>query len=127
MVQKLIIIIGTVISIALIWGALLANGNSESSSENIREEAGAQIIHILARGGYSPRNIIAKADTLTKLEIETSGTYDCSSSLVIPALNFQKLLASTDQVTIDVPPQNSGSSIVGLCGMGMYNFEIQFE
>ncbi len=86
-----------------------------------------QTITIKAKGGYEPRNTTAKADTATTLKIQTNGTFDCSSSLVIPSLKYRKNLPPTGETTVEIQPQKSGTSIRGLCSMGMFNFTLNFN
>lgn len=100
---------------------------SAPTANNVRQENGQQTIEITAKGGYSPRVTIAKANLPTTLKVKTQGTFDCSSSLTIPQLNFNQILSNSEEVEIPIPSQKSGSIIRGLCSMGMYNFEIQFS
>ena len=44
---------------------------------------GIQYVDISAKGGYSPRVVTAKVSVPTVLRMKTSGTFDCSASLVI--------------------------------------------
>jgi plastocyanin domain-containing protein len=96
------------------------------SGDSVRTENGTQIIHIVARGGYSPRVVTAQADMPTRIEMETSGSYDCSSALTIPSLDYTKQLPATGTTIIDVPAQSKGEVLTGLCAMGMYTFDIEF-
>lgn len=121
------ITLSTLAGIALIWGSLASQEGGGDAAAAVRIENGTQIIHIVARGGYSPRRITAQADLPTQIEMETKGTYDCSSWLTIPDLNYAKQLPSTGVTLIDVPPQSAGTTLVGLCSMGMYSFEIGFD
>lgn len=88
---------------------------------------GKQIIEIKAKGGYTPREILAKADILTVIKIKTQGTFDCSSVLVIPALSYRTNLTPSGVTEIEVPPQKTGAVINGTCAMGMYGFSIKFN
>jgi hypothetical protein len=63
----------------------------------------------------------------TLLKINTNGTFDCSSALSIPSLNYQKYLPATGETLIEVPPQESGTTLQGTCAMGMYNFSVKFN
>ena len=108
-------------------GPVVAEPISVASRDNVSLVDGKQIITITARGGYSPRLTIAKADIPTVLKVETKGTFDCSAALSIRSLNYYKVLGPNEVTTIDLPPQKPGSTFQGLCAMGMYNFEIQFE
>ena len=129
--QKYIIYFSEAIGISLILIALFIDSGSQNGNQtggqNIKNEDGVQVIRILARGGYSPRQISARADIPVRLEMETKGTYDCSSVFTIPSLGYQKRLPSTGLTTINVPAQKTGTSLIGTCGMGMYSFEIKFN
>ena len=129
--QRFIVAFSIILGIGLILMAFFLCGRGQNgkqeSGQNIKEEGSVQIIRILAHGGYSPRQIFAKAGAPVRIEMETRGTYDCSSVFVIPSLKYQKRLPPTGITIIDVPAQNPGTSLVGLCGMGMYSFEIKFN
>lgn len=131
MKQKNIIIASIIVGVGIISAAFLLGSGSQNgtqgNSQNVREENGVQIVHILARGGYSPRQISVSAGVPIRIEMETNNTYDCSSVLVIPSMGYQKRLPPTGITIIDAPAQSSGSSLVGTCGMGMYSFEIKFN
>ncbi len=95
--------------------------------QNVEIKDGVQYITIDAKAGYSPRVTEAKAGIPTKLVVKTNGTYDCSASLVIRSLGFQKILAQTGEETIDVGTPKAGQPLQGVCGMGMYNFSVNFS
>ena len=88
---------------------------------------GKQIIDITAKGGYSPRVVTAKAGVPTVLRVSTNGTFDCSASVVIPKLSYQKILQPTGTEDIAISAEQAQGTLQGLCGMGMYNFQIQFK
>ena len=88
---------------------------------------GKQIIDISAKGGYSPRKVIAKAGISTILRVSTRGTFDCSASLVIPKLSYQKFLQSSGTEDIVIAPEQARGTLQGLCSMGMYNFQVIFQ
>ena len=94
---------------------------------NVSVVDGKQIITIDAKGGYFPQVTIAKAEMPTIIKIATNSTFDCSSALVIPDLDYQKNLPPTAVTEIEVPPQKAGEKIEGLCSMGMYSFVIEFR
>lgn len=128
-------IFALIIGSAFIVGAFLLSGektvtpttDTVQALNNVTEENGKQIVTISAKGGYLPRISEAKADMPTTLQIETNGTFDCSSVLSIPSLDYQKNLPPTGITEVDIPPQPAGSTFEGLCGMGMYRFEIAFK
>ena len=88
---------------------------------------GKQIIDISAKGGYSPRKVVAKAGITTILRVSTKGTFDCSASLVIPKLSYQKFLQPSGTEDIAISAEQAQGTIQGLCSMGMYNFQIIFQ
>ena len=88
---------------------------------------GKQIIDISAKGGYSPRKVTAKAGIPTTLRVSTNGTFDCSASLVIPKLSYQKFLQPSGTEEIAIAPEQAQGTLQGLCAMGMYNFQIIFQ
>lgn len=100
---------------------------SNTPVENTIIKDGVQYITITAQGGYSPKESLAKADIPTKIIIKTNGTYDCSSSLVIRSLNYRNILPNTGETTIDAGTPKAGSTLRGVCGMGMYNFTVTFS
>lgn len=135
MQQKILITLCIVGTIGLIWLASSIKNNeavantsgTQTIVDPVRIENGVQIIHVIARGGYTPNKIVAKAGMPTKLEMETKGAYDCSASFTIPSLGYKKMLPATGVTTIDLPTQAAGSSLRGLCVMGMYSLNMQFN
>jgi plastocyanin domain-containing protein len=121
----------TVLFIALTVVFIRSSGSSpKDSSPNpsaVSESNGTQYIDITAKGGYTPNSITAKANTKTVLRVKTSSTFDCSSALVIPSLNYRNNLPPTAITEIDVPPQEANSVLRGSCAMGMYRFAINFN
>lgn len=105
-----------------------SNSNSNSAlAQNVEIRDGVQYITVTAGGGYSPHISSAKAGIPTKLIMKTNGIYDCSSSLVIRSLNYQKMLPQTGETEIDIGIPKVGEPIRGMCGMGMYNFSVDFN
>ncbi|MFA6278542.1 MAG: cupredoxin domain-containing protein [Candidatus Paceibacterota bacterium] len=88
---------------------------------------GKQIIDITAKGGYSPRQVNAKAGIPTIVRVTTNGTFDCSASLVIPKLSYQKFLKPSGTEEISLTADQAQGTLQGLCAMGMYNFKIIFQ
>jgi plastocyanin domain-containing protein len=121
--------------VLIVGSVVLTSGPSSSSQDNrekgtannVSEVAGVQYIDIDVRGGYSPRVTEAKAGLATVLRMKTSGSLDCSIALVIPAVSYRKNLPMTGVTEIDIPPQESGEKMRGLCSMGMYSFTINFN
>ncbi|MEK7528286.1 MAG: cupredoxin domain-containing protein [Patescibacteria group bacterium] len=116
----------TLMTVAFVY-LLGGSGDTTGAVDAVRVEDGVQIIRVKALGGYSPRVVNAQAGVPTRIEMQTKGTYDCSSWLVIPSLRYQKQLPSKGVTNIDVPPQEKGSTITGLCAMGMYSFDVIFN
>lgn len=114
-----------IIAIIFVAGSKTNNSNS-ASGENLEIKDGVQYITINAGGGYSPKVSNAKAGIPTKLIMKTNGIYDCSASLVIRSVGFQRILPQTGETEIDVGIPKRGVPLQGVCGMGMYSFQINF-
>ena len=124
--------VALVISGFLIGGALLlASPGSTTTPEplvpTVSVVDGTQVIDITAKGGYSPRVVTAKAGIPTVVRVTTKGTFDCSASLVIPALSYQKFLQPSGVEEISLSGEQAQGTLQRLCSMGMYNFHIRFE
>src|SRR3989338_5957855 len=123
------VIISIVVSVLLVGGGFLVAARSSvarlgSATATIVD--GVQYVDISAKGGYSPRIVTAKAGMPTVLRMKTRGTFDCSASLVIPALSYQKFLQPSGTEEISITAEQAQGTLQGLCSMGMYNFQIQF-
>ena len=130
--MKLNTILISIIAVGiLIAGAIVFSGRSKSSQdiptkENVTVVDGKQIIEITAKGGYIPRASLAKAGLPTILRFNTQGTFDCSSSVRIPSMNITKLLPNSGITDIDLGGPQVGI-LQGTCGMGMYQFSVEFQ
>ena len=124
-------IISIIIAVVLIGGVVIFGGNNSEGIDtapvnNVNIVSGKQIIEIQARGGYQPRKSVAKAGMPTILRFNTSGAFDCSSSVRIPDLGINKILPQTGVTDIEIDSSKIGT-LQGTCGMGMYSFEIDFR
>lgn len=123
-------IIITILAIGGIFLLLRNNPQTDTVSgakTNAAIVDGKQIIQITAKGGYAPRITKAQANVPTVIQVQTNGTYDCSSALTIPAIGFRAMLPASGVTPIEVPPQQPGTIMKGVCSMGMYNFVINFN
>jgi plastocyanin domain-containing protein len=130
----IIITLGLIIGLGIIFiggskknNVTNINNTSSKQIQNVVIKDGIQYVTIDAKGGYLPRVSNAKAGIPTKLIVKTNGTYDCSASLVIRAIGYQKILPKTGEEIINLGVQTAGTPIRGVCGMGMYSFVINFE
>lgn len=115
------------VGLLIFMGIIFSGGSGFKDGQNVQIKNGIQYITIDAKGGYSPKVSTAKAGIPTKLIMKTNGTFDCSSSLVVRSLNFQKILPQTGETEIDLGIPKVGEPLQGVCGMGMYGFKINFE
>lgn len=129
-----VIITSVVLTVLAIGGIfmLLRADNAPSSiadggTSNISVIDGKQVIRINAKGGYAPRITTARADMPTVIEVQTNGTYDCSLALTVPVVGFRKNLPASGITPIEIPPQQPGSTVRGVCTMGMYHFAVNFN
>jgi plastocyanin domain-containing protein len=122
-----IILAGLVIAGAIVYaGGGFSKSDNNVPENNVTLQDGKQFVEIRARGGYLPRVSTAKAGLPTVLRIDTNGTYDCSASIRIPSLNVLKTLPPTGTTDIELGTSTPGI-LQGMCGMGMYPFEIDFQ
>jgi len=104
-----------------------SNDTASQNADNVSVVDGKQIITINAKGSYSPRVTTAKAGVPTVIKVATNGTFDCTSALTIPSLGYRNNLPPSGETLIDIPPQKAGTTMRGLCAMGMYNFAVDFN
>ena len=122
------IVISILITGILVGGAIvLTRSDGTPPVDNVTVVEGKQIIEVMAKGRYSPRLTTAKADIPTIVRMKTMGTYDCTAALKILNIGYEKMLPPTGVTDIELPPQKAGSTVQGMCAMGMYNFAIQFN
>ncbi len=128
---SIIITLALVVGLGIVFlGGSKTKDNTVATNQpvqNVEVKDGVQYITINAKAGYSPKLTQAKAGIPTKLIVKTNGTYDCSSSLAIHSIGYQKILPQTGEETIDIGTPKVGVPLQGVCGMGMYNFEVQFQ
>ncbi len=125
-------IISLIISVFLIGGTFLfvnysGSGETKIEENNVYVAEGRQVIEISAKGGYSPRVSAARAGLSSVIKIKTDGTFDCTAFINIPSINYQKILPSSGVTDIEIPAQEPGTTLQGLCGMGMFNFQVRFN
>jgi uncharacterized protein len=124
---SIIIILGLVVVMGIIFsGGSKPDTSGTQAAQNVEIKNGVQYITIDAKGGYFPKVSNAKAGIPTKLIIKTNGTYDCSASLAIHSINYQKILPQTGETEIDLGTPKVGEPLQGVCGMGMYSFQVNF-
>ena len=126
-------ILSVVIVVVLIGGALFLNVRNSSTSgaevaqaNNVSMVNGTQIIDVSVKGGYHPKNSVAKAGIPTVLRFNTNGSFDCSTSVRIPSLGLSKLLPDTGSTDIDLGSPKV-AMLKGVCIMGMYSFQVDFR
>jgi len=126
-------IIAIIIAVAIIAGALMLspkNGASPTTDaakgDNVSIVNGKQIIEMTAKGGFYPQKSAAKAGMPTLLRVKTDGTFDCSSIVRIPSLGIKTFLPPTGTTDIDLGSPRA-TTLQGMCGMGMYSFEVEFS
>jgi sulfite exporter TauE/SafE len=78
----------------------------------------------VTENGYSPNVLHLPANRPVALEWVTENTQTCARSVVIPALNYQKILPTTGRVKFEIPAQKTGTIVRYTCSMGMYPSQI---
>lgn len=122
------ILIGAVVIAGAVWYSGKGNSNAPvADAHNVTVADGKQIVEIGVKGGYSPKISTAKADMPTVLRMTTNGTFDCSSGVTIPSLGIRQILPASGNTDIEVPAQKAGTTLDGVCVMGMYHFAVNFD
>ena len=128
MKTPLAVVVAGVLIAGGMYFAVSGGGRVDAASvDNVSVADGKQIVEIDAKGGYAPKLTAAKAGMPTVLRMKTNGTFDCSAGVVIPSLSVRQNLPPSGSTDIEVPPQQSGTQLQGLCIMGMYHFAVQFK
>lgn len=133
--RNTLIVLSVLISITLIVFVILSNEKdgskqvkSESITSNVEMENGKQIINVISTGGgYSPRQIYAKANIETILRMNSQNSYGCERSFRIPDLKINQILPTEGFTEIPLGTPKEGEEIFGSCSMGMYTFTINFN
>src|SRR3989344_4600811 len=122
-------VISILVASALIAGAFMFATRSPeiATVENVYVGHGTQFIDITAKGKYLPHLTAAKADKPAVLRMQTNGRLYSTAALPIPAVGYRSMLPPSGVTEIEIPPQKSGTTLRGVCAMGMYNFEVQFN
>ena len=123
--------ISVIIAAVLVGGAFLVtqirpSAEDAAPANNVSIVDGQQIIDIRAKGGYFPRTSTAKAGIPTIIRFHTSGTFECSSFIRIPSMGVRENLPSTGTVDVAIASPEEGP-LQGMCGMGMYPFQVNFQ
>ena len=122
---SIVITLGLVVALGIVFLGS-SSKTQEKAGQNVEVKDGVQFITINAKGGYTPRKSIAKSGIPTIIRFNTSGTFDCSSSVRIPSMNISKMLPQSGNTDIDLGNPKLGT-LQGTCGMGMYSFEVDFQ
>lgn len=126
--QTALLFCGIGVMLLVIFFSLRSSASPQLTTDGaVSIENGVQIIDISAKGGFSPSIVQASAGIPTELRVATNGTYDCSSTLVIPALGYDETLSPTGTEVIALTAEQAQGTLEATCGMGMYKFEITFE
>jgi hypothetical protein len=59
--------------------------------------------------------------------VYTNKTNDCSRVFTLPDLKVQTVLPAKGTKEFALPAMKRGQTLFGVCGMGMYSFEIVFS
>ncbi len=81
----------------------------------------------VTENGYSPIVLHLPANQPVTIEWVTENTQTCARSVVVPGLDYQKILPPTGRVKFEIPPQDKGTILRYTCSMGMYPSELVFD
>lgn len=78
-----------------------------------------QLVITVRSRGYSPSQLIAKAGVPTRLVLRSAGARGCTSAVVFPSLDVERMLPVDGDTVIDVGSLRAGTHRYS-CAMGMY-------
>ena len=102
------------------------NAAATSPTSNVTKVEDHQVVEIVAKGLYTPRISVALAGVPTVINVLTKNTVDCTISFSIPKLRYRTTMPSSGITAVEVPPQKAGTTLEGVCSMGMYDFRVRF-
>jgi sulfite exporter TauE/SafE len=105
---------------------ILYNSFMPAANRLLQGPPGEYAINV-TEDGYSPMILHLPAERAVSLDWVTENTQACSRSVVVPGLNYQKILPTTGRVKFDIPAQEKGTVIRYTCSMGMYPSQLVFD
>jgi uncharacterized protein len=81
----------------------------------------------VSENGYDPVILHLPAEKPVNLEWVTQDTQSCARSVVIPQLDYQKILPTTGRVNLEIPAQKKNTVLRYTCSMGMYPSQLVFD
>jgi plastocyanin domain-containing protein len=104
----------------------LISGVTAVVGSGAKDAQGGYTIHV-TENGYSPVELHLPANRPVSLEWVTENTQTCARSVVIPGLQYTKILPPTGRIKLDIPPQPKGTILRYTCSMGMYPSQLVFD
>lgn len=108
-------------------GSPYSFGNMLASVSALVSPANVGLTVEVTENGYVPQVLHLPADQPVRLTWIINNTQTCARSVVIPDLNYAKILPSNGRVNLDIPPQAAGTVIRYSCSMGMYPSQLIFD
>jgi sulfite exporter TauE/SafE len=87
----------------------------------------SQYVVNITDDGYSPSVLHLPANRPVSIEWVTENTQTCARSIVIPALDYEKIVPPIARIRFDIPAQAKGTVIRYTCSMGMYPSQFVFD
>jgi sulfite exporter TauE/SafE len=97
-----------------------------STNLTIANASGEYVVNV-TEDGYSPVILHLQANKAVSLVWVTEDTQTCARSVVIPGLNYQKILPPIGRVELKIPAQSKGTVLRYTCSMGMYPSQLVFD
>lgn len=104
-----------------------ANAGQSAVPATNPSQAGVQQAILRAEPtGYVPNRIVFKVGTPAQLRLQTGARLGCTSSFLIPALGYQKVLWKNEEAVFNIPTDKP-RTIPFTCSMGMYRGVIEVQ
>jgi sulfite exporter TauE/SafE len=104
-----------------------ASPQTAATSPSVRGAPGLSYVVNVKNDGYSPKVLHLAANQPVNLNWVSKNVQSCALSVVVPGLNYQKLLPSTGQIALSIPAQPKGTVMRYACSMGMYTGQLIFD
>lgn len=128
---KVVWIIVGIVVLAFFGFQFFGSSNASSAQANstvlaVINTDGKQIVEMTAGfSGYQPSTLEIKGGTPTILRVTSNNNFGCGSAFRIPKLNISKNLPTSGTTDIDLGTLTAGSTIDGMCSMGMYRIKFK--
>ncbi len=121
--QIVVVLSAVLLTVLIVWYFWLAPKEHALAKVN---EAGAQEVRIIVKGGYTPDIIVVQKGRPVRLIFMRQESSTCSEKVLFPDFNQSAILPEGEQVVLEFTPERAGE--YGFqCQMGMLRGKLIVE